>query len=84
MKRITSAADVRFRKFAPIDRDSPIFEGLYEEEMLLEIGRVDGLDLNSEFDVAFYPAIDNIRITTTALAAIVAKGVELVIADEAE
>ncbi|HEX7154385.1 MAG TPA: hypothetical protein VF618_23065 [Thermoanaerobaculia bacterium] len=82
MKRITSAAAVRFRKFAPIDRESPLFEALYEEEVLLDIGRADGLDLNSEFDVAFYPAIAGVQITAAALTAIVAKGVELVTAHE--
>ncbi|HEX7154367.1 MAG TPA: hypothetical protein VF618_22975 [Thermoanaerobaculia bacterium] len=87
-KFITSAADVRFSKFTPKDRDSPILEVLhreevlFREELLLQIARVDGADRNSELEVIFFPAIDRVRITAAALTAIVTKGVGLVTAHE--
>ena len=49
--RISNIEDVRFRKFWPVDRQTPLFEVLANEDILFDVGRT-----STGFDVAFHSA----------------------------
>lgn len=82
-KFVRTVDDVRFRKFSPIDRESPIFEVLFEETMIMDIARSDGNDIASEINVVFYKEIANVFIPGNVLREIVAKGERAIAAEEA-
>ncbi len=81
---VSSIKQVRFRKFAPIDRESPIIEILFGNENIMEVARGDGNDPAGCFDVAFYERIKDVRIVVEALEQITEEAVRLIRADESD
>ena len=68
MRKEHKIEQVRYRKFSPIDRDSPIFEVLSNEEIILDISKDDE---SGEFEVMFHQNACNKYLSTDLLIEIV-------------
>lgn len=78
LRTITHATQVRFRKFHPIDRETPIMEVVFEEEVILDLARADASDVTSGIEVGFHPACGGLVIRANALSSIVDEGTALI------
>lgn len=63
MEAIQAKSDLRIRKFAPIDRDYPIFEVLAGDEVILDVSKDD----NENLEIAFHTAASNRVMRVCAL-----------------
>jgi hypothetical protein len=79
MKKEEKIEKVRYRKFFPIDRDSPIFEVLSSEEIILDISKDDG---SGEFEVMFHKDACNKYLSADLLIEIVENGKKLIVDEE--
>ena len=67
-----------FRKFSPIDRDNPIFEVLFDQEVIFDIS-ID--DETGEFEVMFHENAGGKYLSADLLIQIVEDGKRLIIKD---
>lgn len=79
MKKEKKIDNVRYRKFAPIDRNSPIFEILLEDEIVMDISKSDCTD---EIEIMFHKAIAYKYVTADLLFEIIRKGKSLIRSEE--
>ena len=75
MKKEQKIEKVRFRKFSPIDRDSPIFEVLSHEEIIFDISKGDE---SGEFELMFHKDISNKYMSVDLLIKILENGKKLI------
>ena len=78
MQKEQKITDYRLRKFSPIDRDTPIFEVIYEDKIVLDISKNED---NGSYEVMFYADAANKSITVELLNEIIEKGKELIESD---
>lgn len=76
MKKEQKIEKVRYRKFYPVNRDSPIFEVLSNEEIILDISKDDE---SGEFEVMFHKNACNKYLSSDLLIEIVENGKKLII-----
>lgn len=76
--RITTAEQIRLRKFSPVDRASPLFEAVVGDEILFDVGEQDG-----RFDIAFHEGATRYTIDVDLFTAIVADAKKRIMATRA-
>jgi len=81
MKKEQKIEKVRYRKFSPIDRDSPIFEVLSNEEIILDISKDDE---SGELEVMFHKDACNKYLSVDLLTEIVENGKKLITDEDDE
>ena len=83
-KAIVAIDQVRLRKFYPVDRESPIFEVMLDDQVIFDVARTVDTDPSSEFEIAIHQGAAGVRITLGALNDILYAAKKLITEGEAD
>jgi hypothetical protein len=72
--KIEHDEEIRFRKFWPVDRESPIFEIVVNDDVLFDVARE-----GAAFSVTFHAAVPNVMIASDVLMAAILSATSMII-----
>lgn len=75
--RTENSDQLRLRKFWPVDRDSPIFEAVFGNDVLFDVARE-----GTAFDIAFHAAISDFVIASDVLTAAIESAKSMIVEAE--